>query len=193
MEAIYNGRAIFEDTFQGIQITIPAKRNLFIMLFFSVWLCGWVDGELSGLGSLVGVGNGMGDANFFLLFWLVGWSLGGFVVINILIWYLIGKEIITIGNGEISIEKKGLLFFKKKIYDLNQVKKFRVQEDFNLKSSFIGRRNVVTAYANTGAIRFDYGMKTIKFGMEIEEVEANFMLQRLKKSGVLTANYFATI
>jgi hypothetical protein len=191
MEAIYNGRAIFEDTFQGIEITIPAKRNLFIMLFLSFWLCGWAVGELFALGSVMG--DEMGGAGIFILFWLILWSLGGIMVISTLRWYLIGKEVITLGNGEISIEKKGNMFSKKKTYDLHQAKNFRVQEDINPNADFKGRGNHITAYANTGAIRFDYGMKTIKFGMEIDEAEANFMLQRLKNAGILTANHFAAI
>ena len=114
------------------------------------------------------------------------------MVINTLRWYFAGKEVITIGNGEILIEKKGNFFSKPKTYDLHQAKNFKVQEDFNPNAHFKGSGNQLTAYANRGIIRFNYGMKTVKFAEEIDEGEANFMLQKLKNAGILKASHFAT-
>lgn len=34
---------------------------------------------------------------------------------------------------------------------------------------------------NTGTLRFDYGLKTVRFGGGIDEAEANFIINKLKE------------
>ena len=160
MEKPYNGRATILDNFTDLQIIIPAKRNWFIILFIGAWLGGWIMGELFALGAVTGLLRG-NPASLFILFWLIAWTVGGFFAFRTFIWNLRGKEIITAGQNMLTIDKKGALLFKPKVYDLNQVKNIRVQED-NL--GFGGRRNDFGAFNLGGTIRFDYGLQTVKFG-----------------------------
>ena len=51
METPYAGRATINDIYNGVEITIPAKRNPFIIIFLSFWLCGWLMGEIFALTS----------------------------------------------------------------------------------------------------------------------------------------------
>src|ERR1700760_4628242 len=128
MEIPYRGRAIIQDNITDLQITIPAKRNWPVMIFGCIWLCGWFAGEIAVLGICVGI-IGKNPPNPFLLFWLAGWSIGGFFVIRFVWWNIAGKEIITIGQGILSVKKKGAIFYKDKAFDLKEVKNIRVQED----------------------------------------------------------------
>jgi hypothetical protein len=98
-------------------------------LFIGAWLGGWVMGEFFALGMVTGLFGGKGPANLFILFWLIGWTVGGFFAFRMFLWNLIGKEIITIGQGNLAVAKKGALLFKAKTYDLNEVKNIRAQED----------------------------------------------------------------
>jgi hypothetical protein len=100
------------------------------------------------------------------------------------------KEIITIGQGVLKVEKKGALLVKPKEYDLRAVKKIRVQEDigsgFGGYGAFGGqRRNGLAGYMG-GTIRFDYGMQTVKFAGGIDEAEARYILTQLSERHLLS-------
>lgn len=188
MERPYNGQAILNDTFNELEITIPTKKNWFIIIFLGAWLGGWTMGELFAIGALIGLlGGNLGFANFFLLFWLCGWTVGGFFAFKTFLWNLTGKEIITFGQGQLTIAKKGSLLSKPKTYDLNEVKKLRAKEEENLYGAFWGRRNNFSSInSSSGTIRFDYGLQTVKFAGGIDEAEAIFILDKLKTKRLIT-------
>ena len=155
MEMPYKGRATIQDNFADLQIIIPAKRNWFVVIFIAAWLGGWLMGEVFALGEVTGLLQG-NPASLFILFWLVAWTVGGFFVFRTLLWNLTGKEIITVGQGRLSLDKRGLLLFKPKVYDLNEVRNVRVQDDNLGSGGFLGgRRNDLGAFNMGGTIRFD--------------------------------------
>ena len=82
------------------------------------------------------------------------------------LWNLIGKEIITIGQSRLTIDKKGALLFKAKTYDLTEVKNIRVKDDnWGFNSPFAGSRSGggwLEASMRAETIRFDYGLRTSK-------------------------------
>lgn len=179
MELPYTGRAIFDDNFGNITITIPTKKNWFIIAFFCVWISMWFFGETSVSGGIFSANPGGVDA--FEIVWLCGWTIGGLFAIRTIIWNLFGKEIITIGQGALNIDKKGAIFYKAKSYDLREVKNFRAEEESYGYNRFGGRSdNSLFNLDKKGTIRFDYGMKTIKFGDGLDEAEANYLLQKLR-------------
>jgi hypothetical protein len=182
MESINNGRAIIIDSENELQIRIPTKKNWFIILFIGAWLGGWFLGECTVISILTGIsGINAGPANFFLFFWLCGWSVGGFFAIKTFIWLIKGVEIIIVDKEKITLNKKGLLFNKPKIYDRNEIKNLRVSSNENDNSSNFwntNRKNNLLA-TNEGIIRFDYGLKTIKFANGIDEIEGQFLLNKI--------------
>lgn len=193
MEIPYNGRATFDEQFGHTTISTPAKKNAFIVMFLGVWLCGWTFGETSAITALLHEGNGPDD--LFMIFWLCGWTIGGAFALRTFLWLLAGKEIIKIGQGQLSVSRKYALFVKPKTYDLREAKNFRVQEEPSFASTF-GNRNKSNPFniADEGTIRFDYGMKTIKFGTGLDEAEATHILQRLKDKKLLSdKNFGATV
>jgi hypothetical protein len=192
MENPYQGNAVIEDTLGGVEITIPSKQNLFVTLFLCFWLCGWATGEFFVIAALLGLTvKGELAVSPFLLAWLAAWTIGGVFIIRFVLWSLRGKEIITIGKGELTIDKKAALFYKPKTYDLNQGKNFRCVDDSSGYYGAWGRRGG-NSYGldNTGIIKFDYGMKTIRFGGNIDEAEGNYLLQKLREKKILTENNF---
>jgi hypothetical protein len=177
MEKPYTGRAIVTDTFLGVEILIPAQKNLGVIIFLGVWLCGWAFGEIFAIITVLGGGTDTDiGVKAFMLVWLFGWTIGGYFAFKMAIWSLIGKEIITVEHGQLTIDKKGAIFYSPKSYDVSDIKALRVQEDVYDSNN---RRNTVNGFNNTGTIRFDYGMKTIKFGSGIDEAEAKAIIEKL--------------
>jgi hypothetical protein len=185
MEIPYTGRAIIDEDFGGIEITIPTKKNWFIILFLSFWLCGWFAGEI--FVSARALGFWGRDPAPFLLFWLCGWTVGGFFALRTFWWTLMGKEVISVGQGALTIDRKGAFLYKLKSYDLRETKNFRAQEDYMSSGPFgYGRSNNIFNLDKKGTIKFDYGMQTIKFGDALDEAEANSILQKLRDKKLIS-------
>ncbi len=184
IERPYEGRA--KVNFDGISllIKIPSKKNWFIILFLAAWMGGWFMGETSAINELLSSDNN--GVNSFMLFWLVGWTIGGLFAITILIWTLLGQETIQIESGVLSISK-GILdigLFKKN-YDLNNIKNLELNpEPIGMDSLFGQKKKIGDFWGITGGkLRFDYGMKTIKLGIGIDEAEARYLIDEIKKRG----------
>ncbi|MCO5946233.1 hypothetical protein [Mucilaginibacter flavidus] len=179
METPYGGRASIIENFDGIEIIVPAKRNTFVIIFFSIWLCIWTVSEFSTLNTFIIGRNSSRD--IFSIVWLCGWTLGGLIAFRALFWTITGKEIIKVGQGALTINKRGALLYKAKSYDLREAKNFRAWQEYAPRGPFgnTGSNNAFNI-ANNGTIRFDYGMQTIKFADGLDEAEANFILQKLR-------------
>jgi hypothetical protein len=178
MELPYNGRAAIIEDFNGIQIIIPTKKNWFIILFLGFWLCAWFAGEFFAGREVLGL-NGGGPA-YFVIIWLCGWTVGGFFALRTFWWTLMGKEIISIGQGGLNIDKTGAFLYRAKAYDLREAKNFRAQEDYMAIGPFGTTPANIFNLDKKGTIRFDYGMQTIKFGDGLAEAEGNFIIQKLR-------------
>lgn len=188
METPYGGRAIITEHFDKIEIIIPGKKNYFLLAFFSVWIFMWFFGETS-VASTIGTG---GPPDLFLIVWLTGWTIGGIFVLSTILFMLFGKEIIEAGQGVISIRNQALFFLSPKVYDLNEAKHIRAVEEFSMYNGFqFGRRqNGLRSTFNSGTIKFDYGLKTVKFGNDLDEAEARHIIERLKTKRILAEKNF---
>ncbi|MBD1363364.1 hypothetical protein IDJ77_06040 [Mucilaginibacter sp. ZT4R22] len=189
METPYSGRAIITDNFDKVEIVIPGKRNYFVLLFFCAWMVGWFFGETN---ALTMFGHD-GAIDLFMIAWLTGWTLGGIFVVSTILFMLLGKETIEAGQGTISIRNQALFFLSPKVYDLNEVKHVRALEEFSIYNGFqFGRREqkgILSNY-NSGTVKFDYGLKTVKFGNDLDEAEARYIIERLKSKKILTEKNF---
>jgi len=185
METPYTGRAIINELYNGVDIIVPAKKNWFIVVFLSFWICGWLVGEISVIREVTGV-SGDGSSNGFLSFWLCGWTIGGIMAIRTWWWNVAGKEIINISQGVLSIDKKGAIFKKIKSYNLNEAKNFRVYEEPGIDNDF-SRRSSGSLWnlASSGTIKFDYGMETVKFGDKLYQAEGEYILERLRNKRLI--------
>jgi hypothetical protein len=71
IEKPYKSRAIVEETMSGITITIPAKRNYLMMVFFAIWLSGWLFGGGTAISRLFTRNEG-GFQGFLTIWCLLG-------------------------------------------------------------------------------------------------------------------------
>jgi len=177
------GRAILVDTLNGMLITIPAKRNWFVIVFLSAWLCGWAMGWIFAFVSLIG-GSVGGGASLFLLFWLIAWTAGGVFALRTVVAMVYGKEVISVTRETLSVSTPGKWFSRPRTYALADVRRLRAEQPALMGGMPFGmRRNTLTP---EGTLRFDHGMRSVTFASGIDEPEARHILTILREKGLLS-------
>jgi hypothetical protein len=185
IESPYAGNAKIDYDGVELKIKIPAKKNWFIIIFFCAWLGGWFFGETAAINEIFSKEINDIAANGFIIFWLIGWTVGGIVALAVLLWMLLGNEQIVFSNSLIEI-KKGLKdwHFSNKQYETSQIKNLELNPQSTVNGIFGQSRNIndYTGFPG-GKIRFDYGLKTVKFGINIDEAEARYLINEIKGKG----------
>ncbi len=185
MELPYSGRAVIEDNFGTVTVTIRPPKRWPMTIFICFWLCGWLVGLVAAFNMLLNAAHPFLD--LFILAWLTFWCIAGIKAIGMVVWHIAGREIITAGQGILQIERKNALFQSPRTYDLTSVQNMRVFDERNDGYFFSRRRNTNLFRTDQGGvIRFDYGLKAIKFAAGIDEAEAFHIINLLKEKGILT-------
>lgn len=170
------GRAQIQDDGNQIIMIIPTQKNWLIMLFYSVWLCGWAVGEFIAPFAFFRSGTPI-FVFVFVLAWLAIWTIGGLYALWILLWNIFGQEIITVNNEILQIEQRVFGFGRSREYLIPKTRNYRIKSD---SMAFFSAG--LWDYSK-GTIKFDYGMKTFDFGMNIKESEALYIINLLKGRG----------
>lgn len=187
-------RCKIEESVASLKISIPARKNYFMLFFLGFWLIGWAFGEVIVSGMLLAgifglfarssLFDGAGAAGFsggglFLLAWLGGWTLGGGFALYAFFWQLAGKEMIEVSYDSIKIRRAIFGYGKTKEYMAAHIKDLRISPaalgsnmlGWSLASSFWG--------ISGGLFAFDYGAKTFRFGIGVDEAEAKQILEKI--------------
>lgn len=180
IEQPYNGRAKIESDSMTLKITIPSKKNWFLILFLFFWMGGWFMGESSAISGLMKSGEFVFDA--FMVIWLAGWTFGGLFALVIIVWSLLGRETVTIDSSVWQIEKGIFDFsFTKKQYEINSIKKLELSPEKD-EDSIFQQKKIGDFWGITGGrVYFDYGMKTVKFAIGVDNAEARYIIEEIKK------------
>ncbi len=177
MEVPSAGRASITDLGNELQISIPSKKNVFIILFLLAWSCGWFFGEKEVITTLLNPETANKNSGF-LIVWLIGWTIGGMAVFGTILWLLFGREIISLSHSRIKIERSVWGIGWKKEYDFSQAKNFRNAPDMNISPFGFRQKNPIIG---SPKIAFDYGMRTIRFACDVDEAEGAHLLDRIRK------------
>jgi len=171
------GRSKIEDAPCGLRITIPAKKNYFLILFLAFWLVGWAFGEVTVIAQVL---NSESDApKLFMLAWLGAWTVGGAFAVYVWIWNVKGQEIINLSSTELQHIRRMPMFQRSKEYDLSAVSNLRTKAP---ESSMFGSRNSMEFWGvSGGSVVFDYGHSTYRFGAQPDEAEANNIVVTIKQ------------
>ena len=171
-------RFSLEHTVAGVRVNVPARKNIFVLLFVCVWLAGWVFGEYSVIKQLLAPSENSADA--FLFVWLIGWTLGGIWAVSTVLWMLFGRELVSVESG--------LLLHRFEILGLGRTRKFDGQlirhlrvVDYapNLTTQQKAYMLPIFAGDGLGPLAFDYGAKSIRLGASFEEAEARSFISEL--------------
>jgi hypothetical protein len=187
------------DEIGGLQITIPAARSLFLVLFLSVWLLGWSVGELAALGTLaawaLGVapglkfGNAGGPPTPFLLVWLALWTVAGVVVMDVLVWQFRGRETIGIDpdGRSLVVGRLGTLIPRRtRTFSMDEVRNLRVSplSISMFPSPFAFRENwdaqLQWLGIGGGSIAFDHAGGTQRFGSQLSDTESRRLIKTIR-------------
>jgi hypothetical protein len=171
------------NTSDGVAIRIPAKRNVFIMIFIGFWLCGWCAGAVGAFTQILrGTGAGAGPHTpppgvAILVVWLCFWMLGGVVILFAWLWQFKGCELVTVSPTTLGIRRQIFSFGLTRTYDVSEIRELRVAPlayspfDFRTGMAFWG--------FGGGLLAFDYGFRTFRFAAGIDEAEARAILKAI--------------
>lgn len=172
------GRARVFKSGNTIEVQIPTRKNWFLIIFLAVWMLGWFTGETFAI-STVFLSDSPLLANAFLLVWLTAWTAGGLFCLAALLWSIAGLEIIRAENGIIEIGRQIFSLKRSRKYDINEVRHLVINPTSG--SDIWGlnyQRNLFGL--NGGALKFDYGLKTLKFAAGIDEAEGRLLIETFK-------------
>ncbi len=167
-----------EDTFDSLIIYIPSKRNLLLILFMGFWMMGWFSGETSAINELVK--GGFAGKDLFMIAWLGGWTVGGVFALSLLLWQLFGKEKIEVANNSITYSRAVVIPIFPKEYSSEYIKNLRFT-NIGYNERYGRSRNMEFWGFGPGLIAFDYGSRTIRFGIGIDEAEAKQIVAEIQQ------------
>jgi hypothetical protein len=170
-------RFSIESTPNGLRAVIPARRNVFVLLFLCVWLGGWVFGEMHAIGELLSPTKN--SPQLFLAVWLAGWTLGGVFAVGAVLWQFAGREVVSIGSTTLEHRVEALGIGCTRSYRLNEVKNLRATDySANPFTNQMAWLPPVTG-GGFGPVAFDYGARTMRFAPALEEAEARLLVSKL--------------
>lgn len=182
--AIADIRSSVEDTGRGLEIVIPAQRRWFTLLFLSFWLLFWTFGGITTMVQLFAPDTPLG-VDLFMLVWLCGWAAGEVVVATIILWMLRGREMVTLTPRMLSVRREVFGIGPTHEFDVAHISDFRASPIPFGASSSGGPLSLLRQ--GFGTIAFDYGAKTYRFGISMEEAEARLLIKRIEEKVPLAA------
>lgn len=178
------GRATMSESPDGLLITIPAKKNWFVILFMAFWLVGWFFGEVTAIQQIIrghlphgtNLKGGLPiGVNLFLLVWLGGWTIGGAFALITWSWNFAGVEKVQLGHFTLTTKREVFGIGPLKEFKLGNVANLRINMGWSNATQLMGHFQMM----NGGTIAFDYGAKTFRFGVGLDEAEAEQIIARL--------------
>lgn len=173
------GRAEIYESADLFQVRLKSKSSHFVMAFMMFWLCGWAYGEFKVLSILIS--GESGGASVFLLAWLGAWTVGGVFAATQLLWIVSGYELLSLSPNALTIQRCIPFYRRSWNYDINHVTNVRASAI--VADDGTSRRKQyhpgIFSGPTQGTVKFDYGMKTPGFGLEMEEAEARKIADRL--------------
>lgn len=114
---------------------------------------------------------------FFLAFLLAMLAMGAVAIYGFL-WLIAGKEIFEANPKSLSVSRQIFGWKRTREYSAKEVKDLRPTTK---QSCFAPARSVQKLLGLNGMIAFDYGAKTFRFGLEIDEAEAKQIILAIKE------------
>lgn len=159
-------------------MVMPCRRSWFVICFLAFWLCGWAVAEVLVASQFLN-GDTPPEGELFIAAWFGVWTVGGVVAVYAWLWQLIGKEIVTV-HGQTFTRRRDIGGFGfDKEYSLVRMRDLRMRlvasSPLEFSSSF------QLWGVGGGAIAFDYGEKTFRFGAGLDEAEAKQVVAAIQQ------------
>ncbi len=146
-----------------------------MLIFFSFWFVCWTVGGVTAVVFLLHPDSG--PPVLLMVLWLVVWAAAELGVGYVWLWRAFGKELVTVGYGNLILKKDILGYGRSKVFPVSQVSNLRAS---GLFGSFLRGWGWSKFYGlSGGVIAFESGGKTHRFGIELEEDEARQVVAEL--------------
>jgi hypothetical protein len=113
---------------------------------------------------------------WFMIALIASWTLLGGWALAALMWLVAGRERVQVEQGTLTLERGVGIVRRRRRYDLRQVTRLRVLSE---KEARMGLLLMLTP-----GLAFDYGGRTVQWGLSIDEIEARVIVERLGELGV---------
>jgi len=174
-----------EDLGDKLIIAIPSPKHWFRIILMGIYTLVLAIAGLSFLGYLeFGQELDKPPILFFIIF-VIFWIVFLCLMIYQLLWQIVGKEDIEITAQSIKISRVVPVLHSQKEYLASYIKELRVSSsNLNLNPPMMSwtysyyypwHHNAI------GSLAFDYGAKTFRFGMSIDEAEAKQILAEIQQ------------
>jgi len=181
------GRISVRREYGGTVIEIAARKNWPMILFMTVWLCGWAVGEYFALQTLLSSDAPI-YANAFIIFWLLGWTIGGGFAFYTVLRQLFGREILTVESGVLTLRRTVSGLGGKREFETGRIKNIMIIPDHAVGIRKMEGKKIPGRLG--GRIKFDYDEKSIRFGMSLSTEEAATVVEGLRRSGWIRSMAF---
>lgn len=167
-------RFTISQTVEGETLAIPAQRNILVILFLSVWLCGWTAGGLAVIGMI------LTTFEPFLAFWLCGWAIGWLMASFTLSWMLTGRQRLRFIGTDLEVHTSMLGFQRRALYRGRDIRGLKVLAAGHY---WQGRQAppMPVLGGSRGSVQFSYGSRTHSTGFGLDEPEALAVIDWLSK------------
>ena len=159
-------------------IVIPAARNWFVLLFLPLWLIGWTIGGVAAVGFLFS-----GEGGAFMAVWLIIWALGWVVAAAVLGWQAAGAELLGVRGGALEVRWRMWRAGGGRRYELGRIRGLSP----NAAPALFGHMQSgyppflpFTRGNAMGAVRFNYGARTVYAGSGLSFAEGEMIVDRLR-------------
>ena len=156
----------------GERIRVRARRNLFALLFLPFWLFFWTIGGIMAIAEFARTGQP------FLAVWLGGWALAWVAVVLVVAWMVAGAELIGVNAGDLEIGQT--------LFGVTRTRLYRGRDVRNLSAAaappFFAQVQFSVPFlmkARFGAVKFNYGGRTVHAAQGLDEAEGRMIVDRL--------------
>jgi hypothetical protein len=183
-----NSRAMIYEGTNSLTIEIPVFKNPFAILVFAFLLLILFYGLAFSSGYLYGVFEAAPKFEIFPFFPVVRFFVViiiFFLVFSFLLWIIAGREILTFSDNILIVTRKNSIFFSPKMFNLKESTNFKF--NFLARGSNIYQNSITNPWKinNKGSIMFFYNYQVITVANGIQEDEALFLLDFLRKKGFI--------
>jgi hypothetical protein len=166
-------RSTAVDRTGGIEIHIKAPRHLWTLVFLPIWLAFWTFGGFAAIRQFVSDPTSRG----FLGIWLIAWLVAELLASYVWLWMAFGKEIIAVWQGALSLKRDIGGWGRAKLLRLHECRNLRASGSFGSPFSF--SESLRFWGVSGGTIAVDHQGRVIRFGIGLEETEAQAVVREL--------------
>ena len=192
MEQPYGGRSEIKEGSNEMEVIVPSITNIRLIIMYIIMIpliC--IFALVSFIASRMDIDNSA--VQFIVVFQGAIIAIMCFNFLRLVFWGMFGKEVIKINTNMLSVRWIGSFFPYDLSFDVKEMKNLRIQQSsYPIPYVFgryswlnfirIGNRMIPgRPRKNTGIICFDYGLKSVFFGMYLEEAEARYIIDKINK------------